>query len=70
MKQRLVGNFSYAGQSWPRERRVFTQLERGTQGCNPRFVASNPSRVGGLIGQLRSIHLSGSAMTAKALIEP
>jgi hypothetical protein len=26
-KQRLVGEFSYAAQSWPHERRVITRLE-------------------------------------------
>ena len=40
-KQRLVGEFSYAAQSWPHERRVVTRLEWGEQGCNPRFVVTN-----------------------------
>jgi hypothetical protein len=42
-KQRLVGEFSYAAQSWPHERRVITRLEWGDQGCNPRFVVTNLS---------------------------
>jgi DDE family transposase len=41
VKQRLVGEFSYAAQSWPYERRVLTRLEWGEQGCNPRFVVTN-----------------------------
>ena len=36
--QRLVGEFHYAAQSWPHERRVITRLEWGQQGCNPRFI--------------------------------
>ncbi|KAF5293944.1 hypothetical protein FQA39_LY19368 [Lamprigera yunnana] len=40
-KQRLIGEFSYAANSWPRERRVITRLEWGAQGCNPRFVVTN-----------------------------
>jgi Transposase DDE domain group 1 len=40
-KQRLVDEFSYAAQSWPRERRVITRLEWGDQGHNPRFVVTN-----------------------------
>lgn len=40
-KQRLVDEFSYAAQSWPRERRVITRLEWGEQGHNPRFVVTN-----------------------------
>ena len=40
-KQRLVDEFSYAAQSWPRERRVITRLEWGPQGHNPRFVVTN-----------------------------
>ena len=41
LKQRLVGEFSYAAQSWPHERRVITRLEWGDQGCNPRFIVTN-----------------------------
>jgi hypothetical protein len=40
-KQRWVGEFSYAAQSWAYERRVITRLEWGEQGCNPRFVVTN-----------------------------
>ena len=40
-KQRLVGEFSYAAQSWAHERRVITRLEWGEQGCNPRFIVTN-----------------------------
>ncbi len=40
-KQRLVGEFDYAAQSWPHERRVITRLEWGEQGCNPRFIVTN-----------------------------
>jgi hypothetical protein len=41
LKQRWVGEFSYAAQSWTHERRVITRLEWGEQGCNPRFVVTN-----------------------------
>ena len=41
LKQRLVDEFSYAAKSWPRERRVITRLEWGSQGHNPRFVVTN-----------------------------
>ena len=41
LKQRLVGEFSYAAQSWPHERRVITRLEWGELGCNPRFIVTN-----------------------------
>jgi len=41
VKQRWVSEFSYAAKSWPRERRVITRLEWGSQGCNPRFVVTN-----------------------------
>jgi hypothetical protein len=41
IKQRLVGEFSYAAKSWGRERRVITRLEYGDQGTNPRFVVTN-----------------------------
>ena len=40
-KQRLIGEFSYAAQSWPHERRVITRLEWGEQGHNPRFIVTN-----------------------------
>lgn len=41
IKQRLVGEFSYAAKSWSHERRVITRLEYGDQGTNPRFVVTN-----------------------------
>jgi hypothetical protein len=40
-KQRLIGEFSYAAQSWPHERRVIKRLEWGEQGHNPRFIGTN-----------------------------
>jgi hypothetical protein len=40
-KQRLIGEFSYAAKSGPRERRSITRLEYGEQGSNPRFVVTN-----------------------------
>ena len=49
-KQRLVGEFSYAAQSWPHERRVVTRLEWGEQGCNPRFVVTN------LVGEPQALY--------------
>jgi len=41
LKQREVGEFVYAAQSWVRERRVITRLEYGAQGNNPRYVVTN-----------------------------
>lgn len=41
LKQRMVDEFKYAAQSWAHERRVITRLERGEQGCNPRFIVTN-----------------------------
>ena len=41
VKQREVGEFMYAAQSWARERRVITRLEYGGQGTNPRYVVTN-----------------------------
>ena len=41
LKQREVGEFAYAAQSWARERRVITRLEYGEQGNNPRYVVTN-----------------------------
>lgn len=41
VKQREVGEFSYAAQSWARQRRVITRLEYGAQGNNPRYVVTN-----------------------------
>jgi hypothetical protein len=41
VKQRLIGEFSYAAKSWSHERRVITRLEYGHQGTNPRFIVTN-----------------------------
>ena len=41
VKQREIGEFRYAAESWDRERRVVTRLEYGNQGVNPRFVVTN-----------------------------
>lgn len=41
LKQREVGEFVYAAQSWGKERRVITRLEYGAQGNNPRYVVTN-----------------------------
>jgi len=43
IKQREVGEFMYAAQSWPIERRVITRLEYGEQGNNPRYIVTNLS---------------------------
>ena len=40
-KQREIGEFVYAAQSWDIARRVVTRLEYGAQGVNPRFIVSN-----------------------------
>jgi Transposase DDE domain group 1 len=40
-KQREIGEFMYAAQSWAKERRVITRLEFGEQGNNPRYVVTN-----------------------------
>jgi hypothetical protein len=40
-KQRLIGDFTYAARSWPRERRVIARLEHSIQGANPRFVVTS-----------------------------
>jgi hypothetical protein len=40
-KQRMIGEFRYAADSWKHERRIVTRLEFGSQGRNPRFVVSN-----------------------------
>ena len=37
-KQRLFSEFSYAANTWDRERRVIAKAEFGPQGDNPRFV--------------------------------
>jgi Transposase DDE domain group 1 len=41
VKQREVGEFVYAAQSWAKERRVITRLEYSSQGNNPRYVVTN-----------------------------
>ena len=41
VKQREIGEFVYAAQSWSKERRVITRLEYGAQGNNPRYVVTN-----------------------------
>lgn len=41
VKQREIGEFTYAADSWGLERRVITRLEYGAQGNNPRFVVTN-----------------------------
>ncbi|MDO9195562.1 IS1380 family transposase [Rhodoferax sp.] len=41
VKQREIGEFMYAAQSWAKERRVITRLEYGEQGNNPRYVVTN-----------------------------
>ena len=41
LKQREVGEFVYAAQSWAKKRRVITRLEYGEQGNNPRYVVTN-----------------------------
>jgi hypothetical protein len=43
IKQREVGEFMYAAQSWPMARRVITRLEYGQQGNNPRYIVTNLS---------------------------
>ena len=44
LKQREIGEFVYAAQSWARERRVITRLEYGGQGNNPRYVVTRNTR--------------------------
>lgn len=41
LKQREIGEFTYAAESWGIERRVITRLEYGAQGTNPRFIVTN-----------------------------
>ena len=50
LKQREIGEFVYAAQSWARERRVITRLEYGEQGNNPRYVVTN------LTGQAQELY--------------
>lgn len=40
-KQRTIGEFRYAADSWNIERRIVTRLEYGAMGANPRFVVTN-----------------------------
>lgn len=40
-KQRLFGEFSYAAESWDRERRVIVKAERLLAGPNTRFIVTN-----------------------------
>jgi Transposase DDE domain group 1 len=40
-KQRTIREFRYAADSWNIERRLIARLEYGSQGSNPRFVATN-----------------------------
>lgn len=40
-KQRELGEFQYAANTWRHERRVITRLEYGEQGNNPRYVVTN-----------------------------
>ena len=41
IKQREIGEFFYAAQSWATQRRVITRLEYGDAGNNPRYVVTN-----------------------------
>ena len=41
LKQREVGEFMYATQSWARQRRVISRLEFGQHANNPRYVVTN-----------------------------
>lgn len=50
LKQREVGEFVYAAESWARARRVITRLEHGAQGNNPRYVVTN------LTGQAKELY--------------
>lgn len=43
VKQRAMGEFSYAARSWDRERRVIARLEHGQQGADPRYVVTDLS---------------------------
>lgn len=43
LKQREIGDFMYAAESWPHERRVITRLEHSELGNNPRYVVTNMS---------------------------
>lgn len=41
LKQREIGEFTHAADTWDRERRVITRLEYGPQGTKPRFIETN-----------------------------
>ena len=41
LKQRELGEFVYAAQSWARERRLITRRECGPQGCSPRYLVTS-----------------------------
>lgn len=41
VKQREIGEFTYAADTWEKSHRVITRLEYGAQGTNPRFVVTN-----------------------------
>lgn len=41
VKQREIGEFTYAADSWDKERRVITRLEYSALGTNPRFIVTN-----------------------------
>jgi hypothetical protein len=41
VKQREIGEFTYAAESWDKQRRVITRLEYGALGTNPRFIVTN-----------------------------
>lgn len=41
LKQREIGEFVYAANTWRCQRRVITRLEYGQQGNNPRYVVTN-----------------------------
>ena len=50
LKQRELGEFVYAAQTWRQQRRVITRLEYGEQGNNPRYVVTN------LTGSLQALY--------------
>jgi len=41
VKERLIGEFSYAARSWDRERRVIARLEHGSLGADARFIVTS-----------------------------
>jgi hypothetical protein len=44
-KEKVFGEFPYAAESWPHERRVIVKAEVMTKGENPRFVVTNRTDV-------------------------